>query len=130
MSIFNIDISYKNILSKRRERKISISSIIISIRERIIRQSTMNYKEIEQRNIDAFSSALLTRIKKICKKEKTTLSEWAINSGVTPSTLYDFRNKKTISLGVITLKKLCDSIKMPLSKFFDSTLFDSINFDE
>ena len=130
MSIFNIDISYKNILSKRRERKISISSIIISIRERIIRQSTMNYKEIEQRNIDAFSSALLTRIKEICKKEKTTLSEWAINSGVTPSTLYDFRNKKTISLGVITLKKLCDSIKMPLSKFFDSTLFDSINFDE
>ena len=84
MSIFNIDISYKNILSKRRERKISISSIIISIRERIIRQSTMNYKEIEQRNIDAFSSALLTRIKEICKKEKTTLSEWAINSGVTP----------------------------------------------
>ena len=58
MSIFNIDISYKNILSKRREHKISISSIIISIRERIIRQSTMNYKEIEQRNIDAFSSAL------------------------------------------------------------------------
>ena len=55
MSIFNIDISYKNILSKRRERKISISSIIISIRERIIRQSTMNYKEIEQRNIDALA---------------------------------------------------------------------------
>ena len=90
----------------------------------------MNYKEIQQRNIEAFSSALITRLEEICTQEKITLSERAINSGVTPSTLYDFRNKKTISLGVITLKKLCDSIKMPLSKFFDSTLFDSINFDE
>ena len=90
----------------------------------------MNYREIQQRNIEAFSSALITRLEEICTQEKITLSEWAINSGVTPSTLYDFRNKKTISLGVITLKKLCDSIKMPLSKFFDSTLFDSINFDE
>ena len=130
MSIFNIDISYKNIVSKRRERKISISSIIISIRERIIRQSTMNYKEIEQRNIDAFSSALLTRIKEICKKEKTTLSEWAINSGVTPSTLYDFKNKKTITLGLIVIKKLCDSIKMSMSEFFNFSLFNEINFDE
>ena len=90
----------------------------------------MNYKEIEQRNIDAFSSALLTRIKEICKKEKTTLSEWAINSGVTPSTLYDFKNKKTITLGLIVIKKLCDSIKMSMSEFFNFGLFNEINFDE
>ena len=90
----------------------------------------MNYKEIQQKNVEAFSSALITRLEEICTQEKITLSEWAINSGVTPSTLYDFRNKKTMSLGIITIKKLCDSIKMPMSEFFDSILFDSINFDE
>ena len=90
----------------------------------------MNYKEIEQKNIEAFSLALLKRIEIICDKEKITLSEWAINSGVTPSTLYDFKNRKTITLNIITIKKLCDSIKMPMSDFFDFDLFDSINFDE
>lgn len=90
----------------------------------------MNYKEIEQKNIEAFSLALVTRIKEICNQEGMSLSEWAINSGVTPSTLYDFKNKKTITLGLITIKKLCDSIKMPMSKFFESNLFNDIDFDE
>lgn len=40
----------------------------------------MNYKEIQQRNIEAFSSALITRLEEICTQEKITLSEWAINS--------------------------------------------------
>lgn len=77
----------------------------------------MNYKEIEKKNIAAFSQALITRIEEICFNENTSLSEWAINSGVTPSTLYDFKNKKTTTLNIITIKKLCDSIKMPLSEF-------------
>ena len=90
----------------------------------------MNYKEIQQRNIEAFSSALITRLEEICTQEKITLSEWAINSGVTPSTFYDFKNKKTITLGLIVIKKLCDSIKMSMSEFFNFSLFNEINFDE
>lgn len=90
----------------------------------------MNYKEIEKKNIEDFSCALISRIEEICFNENSSLSEWAINSGVTPSTLYDFKNKKTATLNIITIKKLCDSIKMRISEFFNTALFDAVNFDE
>ena len=82
---------------------------------RLLKLDENSKKELEEGNISSSQARTLLSIKDEEDRKKS---------------LDDFKNKKTITLGLIVIKKLCDSIKMSMSEFFNFSLFNEINFDE
>ncbi len=46
--------------------------------------------------------------------------------GVTPSTVYSLLDEKRRNASVITVKKLCDGLKMTIGEFFSAPEFASL----
>lgn len=70
--------------------------------------------------------AVVARFKSICKERKMALNELANISGVTPSTVYSMMDSARRDLSIITIKKLCDGINMPLDDFFNDPVFHNL----
>lgn len=66
-----------------------------------------------------FKKAIYKRVTELANKSNLTLSQLAIKSGMTPSTLYQLKNNDTQIPSLITLKRLCDGLNITLSTFFD-----------
>ncbi len=71
-------------------------------------------------------NAVAERFKSICAKRGITPNELASISGVTPSSVYSMFDEKRRNISIILIKKLCDGLDMPLSEFFDSEEFTSL----
>ena len=70
--------------------------------------------------------AIVLRFQEICVMRNLAYNELATSSGVTPSTVYSMMDSRRRDLSVITLKKLCDGLEMPLKDFFTSEIFDTL----
>ena len=55
-----------------------------------------------------------------------TINELANLSGVTPSTAYSMMDETRRDISLITIKKFCDGLEIPLGEFFSCELFDSL----
>lgn len=71
--------------------------------------------------------AIVARIVQLCEERNLAYNELATRSGVTPSTVYSMLSHKRKDMSVITLKKLCDGLDMPLPKFFDCEIFENLD---
>ncbi len=63
--------------------------------------------------------AVTKRIVEIMKEYHLNASKWSTKAGITPSTLYDIKKKKSSCPDLYTIRKLCDAIKMPITEFFN-----------
>lgn len=70
--------------------------------------------------------AVRLRFKKLLTSNNLTINGLSNKSGVSPSTFRDFMNNKTHSLGIVTLKKLCDGLNISIIDFFDNELFKNL----
>ena len=67
--------------------------------------------------------AIVERLLRLCKERNIATNDLAVRSGITPSTVYSLLLPKRKDMSVLTLKKLCDGLEMPLAEFFDSDIF-------
>ncbi len=67
-----------------------------------------------------FSKAVFKRITDLANKSGLTLSQLAIKSGMTPSTLYGIKMNTTKLPGLLSMKRICDGLGITLSEFFDA----------
>jgi transcriptional regulator with XRE-family HTH domain len=68
--------------------------------------------------------ALRTRILELVKENKISLTALCLNSNLTPSTVFDFINGKSVSPKMITIKKLCYGAGITLEEFFARDYFN------
>lgn len=68
--------------------------------------------------------AVAARILELCEKRGIAINALANISGVSPSTIYSMLNQKSKNPGVVSIKKICDGLKITVRQFFDSALFD------
>lgn len=72
--------------------------------------------------------AVAKRIIELCKKRGMTVNAIANNAGISPSTIYSMLNYKSQNPGVVSLHKICYGFDMTLGEFFNSEIFDNIEF--
>ena len=70
--------------------------------------------------------AVVHRFKEILQEKKITPNALAVNSGVTPSTVYSMLDSNRKDLSIITIKKLCDGLDMSLKEFFNCKTFEEL----
>lgn len=70
--------------------------------------------------------AIVKRFENLCRERKIKPNELATLSGVTPSTVYSMLDGRRRDISVITVKKLCDGLDIPVSEFFNDTIFESL----
>ena len=70
--------------------------------------------------------AIAQRIIDLCNERDIAVNALANISGVSPSTVYSMLNEKSMSPGVISIKKLCDGLEISVREFFDCALFDNL----
>lgn len=68
--------------------------------------------------------AIRKRIEELVEKNKTNLTNFSLNSNLTPSTLFDIMNGRIKHPQIITIKKLCRGANITLSEFFEPDYFD------
>ena len=76
-----------------------------------------------------FREAIYKRITELANKSGLTLSQLAIKSGMTPSTLYGIKLKSTNLPSLLSVKRICDGLGITLSAFFDVDYIDSSDFE-
>ncbi len=67
--------------------------------------------------------AVAKRIENICKERNMRTNELANISGITASTLYSLLDPQRRDVSIITIKKVCDGLEMPLDVFFAAPEF-------
>jgi len=76
-----------------------------------------------------FNEALVKRINEICAQKNITISQFALRAGITPSAIYDIRNKGK-NPNIITLKKLCDRNKISIREFFEPDYINNASVED
>lgn len=71
--------------------------------------------------------AVVKRFQNICKSRNIRYNELATLSGVTPSTVYSLMDDRRRDVSLITVKKLCDGLEMPINEFFDDDIFKTLD---
>jgi transcriptional regulator with XRE-family HTH domain len=70
--------------------------------------------------------AIVQRLNELCKERGIKTNELAVRSGVTPSTVYSLLDARRKDVSIITLKKLCDGLEIPIWEFFNADVFKSL----
>ena len=70
--------------------------------------------------------AVVERFAAICKERGVRPNELATLAGVTPSTVYSMMDPRRRDVSIVTIKKLCDGLDMPLGDFFSSAEFEAL----
>lgn len=74
--------------------------------------------------------AVAKRINELCNERKLTINAVANIAGIPPSTIYSMLNSKSKNPGVVSLHKICYGFGVTLREFFDSDLFDNVDFED
>ena len=74
--------------------------------------------------------AIILRIEQLCIERNMTKYDLYKASGVPQSTLTSIKKKRSGSVKVITLYKICEGFEISLEEFFKSPLFRRENIDE
>lgn len=72
--------------------------------------------------------AVAKRITELCSEREITVNAVANKAGIPPSTIYSMLNHKSKNPGVVSLHKICYGLDMTLRDFFNSNIFDDIDF--
>ena len=70
--------------------------------------------------------AVVQRFQQICRERNIKINELATLSGVTPSTAYSMMKSSYRHISIVTIKKFCDGLDMPLGEFFSTPEFDAL----
>lgn len=76
-----------------------------------------------------FREAIYKRISDLANASDLTLSQLAIKSGMTPSTLYQIKTKDTNLPSLLSVKRICDGLEITLSTFFDVEYINSSDLE-
>ncbi|MBD5113180.1 MAG: helix-turn-helix transcriptional regulator [Ruminococcaceae bacterium] len=74
--------------------------------------------------------AVAKRITELCSEREMTINAVANNAGISPSTIYSMLNYKSKNPGVVSLHKICYGFDMTLREFFNSDIFDDVEFED
>ena len=66
------------------------------------------------------------RILSLCEEKRMTINKLATESGVAPSTIKNILYGKSQNPGIVTLKMLCDGLKITLIDFFNTEEFHNL----
>ena len=70
--------------------------------------------------------AVKERLLQLLEIKKLSIHKLAIESGVSPSTIKNILYGKSVNPGIVTLKMLCDGMKITLLEFFDTPVFQNL----
>ena len=70
--------------------------------------------------------AVVKRFLQLCRERDIRPNQLATLSGVTPSTVYSMLDPGRRDVSVVTIKKLCDGLELPISEFFSGPIFDDL----
>lgn len=73
------------------------------------------------------AQAVIERLLELCKSRSITINRMCDNAAVPQSTVNNFLNRKTKSIGIVNLKKLIDSFDMTITEFFDTERFRNLD---
>ena len=74
--------------------------------------------------------AVAKRITELCNEHEITVNAVANKAGISPSTIYSMLNYKSKNPGVVSLHKICYGFDITLREFFNSDIFDDIEFED
>ena len=74
----------------------------------------------------SIKDAVANRFQQLCRERGIRPNELANRAGVTPSTVYSLLDPKRRDISILTIKKLCDGLDMPIEDFFKSELFKGL----
>lgn len=74
------------------------------------------------------NEATKRRINEVCKQKNIKIAEACLNSGMSPSPIYDLFKNRTKSPTIITLKRFCSGAGITLAEFFSKDYFN--DFEE
>lgn len=74
--------------------------------------------------------AVAKRITELCSEREMTVNAVANIAGISPSTIYSMLNHKSKNPGVVSLHAICYGLDITLREFFNSDIFDDIEFDD
>lgn len=72
--------------------------------------------------------AVAKRIIELCNERNMAVNALANLAGVSPSTIYSMLNYKSQNPGVVSLHKICYGLDITLREFFNSDIFEDIEF--
>ena len=70
--------------------------------------------------------AVVQRFQELCRQQSIKYNELATRSGVTPSTVYSMMDRQRRDISIVTIKKLCDGLELPVSEFFAAPVFENL----
>ena len=66
------------------------------------------------------------RIIELCRERNLTINGLARLAALPPSTLKPIVNGVSRNPGIVTIKKICDGLEIPLIEFFDTAEFKAL----
>jgi transcriptional regulator with XRE-family HTH domain len=72
------------------------------------------------------SEATIKRINSLMKEQNLTQNGLAYKSGVSQATIKSILNGESKNPGIVTIKKLCDGLEIPINIFFSSEEFKNL----
>ncbi len=66
------------------------------------------------------------RIYELCEERKWTINRLATESGISRSSLKNILYGRSTNPGIVTIKIICDGLRISLSQFFSSPEFNSL----
>ena len=76
------------------------------------------------------NEAIKKRLLYYLEEKKIKLSKLCLNSGLTPSTVFEFMYGNTKVLGLIPIAKLCEGLGITLEEFFSADYFKNLDLPE
>ena len=67
--------------------------------------------------------AVVMRIRELCKKRHLKINRLAYHAGIPASTLKNIMKGTSRNPGIVTIKKICDGLDIPLNDFFNTDTF-------
>lgn len=74
--------------------------------------------------------AVAKRIVELCDERGMTVNAVANVAGISPSTIYSMLNYKSKNPGIVSLHNICYGLNITLREFFNSDIFDDIEFED
>ena len=74
--------------------------------------------------------AIEQRINNLCDERKITLNKLCTISGITQSTIANYKSRSNTNISTLTILRICNGLNITLKEFFDDDLFKNTNFDD
>ncbi len=70
--------------------------------------------------------AVANRIRELCREHGITPNGLSYKAGIPQATIKSILNGESHNPGIVTLKKICDGLDLPLSEFFSTKSFSTL----